>query len=164
MNGNREVFLVDGSQSSAALSGSSAFVLALGLAIAYDGEVSSFTGLMDRAAVYPVALDGPQLLGLFSTGDTRYSIRTTGGTRQAFIPGLREGIEYQFRISAFNEVGEGVPADAGPPRVYVAAECGSGRRVGDEECDDGNLQSSDGCSRSCVIEPGFRCSGDFGVL
>ena len=30
---------------------------------------------------------------------------------------------------------------------------------GINECDDGNLDSGDGCSPTCTIEPGFVCSG-----
>jgi hypothetical protein len=27
------------------------------------------------------------------------------------------------------------------------------------ECDDGNMNSGDGCSASCKVEPGWRCGG-----
>jgi cysteine-rich repeat protein len=37
--------------------------------------------------------------------------------------------------------------------------CGDGRRLGSEECDDGNVGSMDGCSLSCFVECGFDCSG-----
>jgi len=33
--------------------------------------------------------------------------------------------------------------------------CGDGARTSEEECDDGNTVSGDGCSSSCTIEPGF---------
>ena len=39
--------------------------------------------------------------------------------------------------------------------------CGDGSIEGSEECDDGNQQSHDGCSRRCQIEP---CDGQPGVL
>lgn len=37
------------------------------------------------------------------------------------------------------------------------SECGDGILAADEECDDGNLDSGDGCSSSCEIEEGYRC-------
>lgn len=36
--------------------------------------------------------------------------------------------------------------------------CGDGRRL-TLECDDGNNQDGDGCSRDCKIEKGFTCTG-----
>ena len=38
-------------------------------------------------------------------------------------------------------------------------DCGDGRRVGNEACDDGGTASGDGCSASCVVEPGWTCVG-----
>jgi cysteine-rich repeat protein len=35
--------------------------------------------------------------------------------------------------------------------------CGNIRN-GNEECDDGNTNNGDGCSSSCIIEPGFLCT------
>ena len=35
--------------------------------------------------------------------------------------------------------------------------CGDGVVDGGEECDDGNQESCDGCSRHCAIEPGLAC-------
>ncbi|KAL3133740.1 hypothetical protein ABBQ32_008228 [Trebouxia sp. C0010 RCD-2024] len=37
--------------------------------------------------------------------------------------------------------------------------CGNGLVEGLEHCDDGNTASGDGCSSTCQIEEGFRCSG-----
>jgi cysteine-rich repeat protein len=37
--------------------------------------------------------------------------------------------------------------------------CGDGVRSRGEACDDGNLIDQDGCSRMCVVEPGFVCFG-----
>ena len=38
-------------------------------------------------------------------------------------------------------------------------KCGDGIKNGNEECDDGNSENSDGCSVSCRIEAGWLCSG-----
>jgi len=37
--------------------------------------------------------------------------------------------------------------------------CGDGFNYGQYQCDDGNLIDGDGCSRYCMIEEGFACSG-----
>ena len=41
----------------------------------------------------------------------------------------------------------------------TVVECGDGRKVEAEACDDFNLFDSDGCSSECTIERGFSCSG-----
>jgi cysteine-rich repeat protein len=38
--------------------------------------------------------------------------------------------------------------------------CGDGRRIGLEECDDGNEIDSDGCNSVCMVERGWVCAGD----
>jgi fibro-slime domain-containing protein len=35
--------------------------------------------------------------------------------------------------------------------------CGDGKVTEDEDCDDGNTASGDGCSAACKAEPGFKC-------
>lgn len=50
----------------------------------------------------------------------------------------------------------GVNATGGTPAA--ATGCGDGILLYKmEECDDGNLQSGDGCSSTCKIEPGWTC-------
>ncbi len=36
-------------------------------------------------------------------------------------------------------------------------KCGDGIQTADEECDDGNVVASDGCSASCKLEAGYSC-------
>lgn len=43
----------------------------------------------------------------------------------------------------------------GPPLTIPM--CGNGIRQGQEQCDDGNLVDGDGCSKLCMVEPGFAC-------
>src|SRR5512133_489402 len=38
-----------------------------------------------------------------------------------------------------------------------AAICGDGKVIAPESCDDGNLESGDGCSSACMIESGAEC-------
>ena len=49
-----------------------------------------------------------------------------------------------------------------------ASPCGDGLKLLDEECDDGNATSGDGCSADCMLEPGWDCQnvgdGDDGHL
>ncbi len=40
----------------------------------------------------------------------------------------------------------------------VATPCGDGAKNGPETCDDGNVQSGDGCSADCAQEQGYRCT------
>ena len=41
----------------------------------------------------------------------------------------------------------------------VSAQCGDGFKAGIEECDDGNMDSGDGCSVECMVECGYSCDG-----
>jgi fibro-slime domain-containing protein len=53
----------------------------------------------------------------------------------------------------------GLP-DAGPlDAVYVSTGCGDGIVVSPEQCDDGNTFAGDGCSPTCKVEIGYKCSG-----
>jgi len=49
---------------------------------------------------------------------------------------------------------------SGPDYDECVAECGvcgNGDVEGDEECDDGNADDGDGCSRACEVESGWYC-------
>jgi fibro-slime domain-containing protein len=37
------------------------------------------------------------------------------------------------------------------------APCGNGSKEANEECDDGNTKTGDGCSAACKLEPGWQC-------
>jgi fibro-slime domain-containing protein len=54
----------------------------------------------------------------------------------------------------------GMLADVGPvDAVYVPTGCGDGIAVSPEQCDDGNTFAGDGCSPTCKVEIGYKCSG-----
>jgi fibro-slime domain-containing protein len=54
----------------------------------------------------------------------------------------------------------GLLADGGAAdTVYVATGCGDGIVVPPEQCDDGNTVAGDGCSPTCKVETGHKCSG-----
>ncbi|XP_047561665.1 pappalysin-2 [Lutra lutra] len=67
--------------------------------------------------------------------------------------------QYQVQAEAGTELGE-----ASPPlsHIHGAPYCGDGKVAGSlgEECDDGDLLSGDGCSRTCQLEEGFHCTGE----
>ncbi len=44
-----------------------------------------------------------------------------------------------------------------PSACPIPAGCGNSTLDGDEECDDGNTSSGDGCSLACRLETGFIC-------
>jgi len=48
-------------------------------------------------------------------------------------------------------------ADAGD--LDSSSDCGNGVLDPGEQCDDRNIQSGDGCSSTCQIEPGWSCTG-----
>ena len=40
-----------------------------------------------------------------------------------------------------------------------AQDCGDGKRLDPEECDDGNNEAGDGCTANCNVEKDWECSG-----
>jgi cysteine-rich repeat protein len=45
-----------------------------------------------------------------------------------------------------------------PVALPVVAVCGDGKRDAGETCDDGNVNSEDGCSGACSVEAGCLCA------
>jgi cysteine-rich repeat protein len=43
-------------------------------------------------------------------------------------------------------------------------KCGDGNNFGMNMCDDGNLKSGDGCSKECLVEKDYTCSGGYPYL
>lgn len=57
-------------------------------------------------------------------------------------------------------IGEDASGSAcGSAYIFEFAWCGDGLLDGSEECDDGNVSMLDGCTGTCLIEPGFTCGG-----
>ena len=52
------------------------------------------------------------------------------------------------------------PDETDPNDPTDDVPCGDGRIRDEEECDDRNRESGDGCSDTCEIEDGFECSGE----
>ncbi len=57
-------------------------------------------------------------------------------------------------------VQSGAPDDATETASLVEPSCGDGTQQETEECDDGNTFGQDGCSETCLVEPGFVCTGE----
>lgn len=55
-------------------------------------------------------------------------------------------------------------SDAGDGTVCASIDCVDGFRTTNEECDDSNKVSGDGCSAKCEIEEHFSCDGGFNSL
>lgn len=53
----------------------------------------------------------------------------------------------------------GIHIDDQPEKEEVPPGCGDGELADDEVCDDGNVESDDGCAANCLaLEPGFSCA------
>ncbi|KAG5285551.1 hypothetical protein AALO_G00004680 [Alosa alosa] len=68
------------------------------------------------------------------------------------------GLQYQYRVQVD---ADGRLSELSPPLLYSHPQpfCGDGLLQGMERCDDGNLLDGDGCSKKCLMEPGFNCEG-----
>ncbi|KAL4656120.1 pappalysin-2 [Arapaima gigas] len=71
---------------------------------------------------------------------------------------LAMGVQYEYRVQV---EADGAVSEPSPPLLYILGSsfCGDGELQGEEQCDDGNLLDSDGCSKKCQMEPGFNCNG-----
>ncbi len=85
-----------------------------------------------------------------------------------------DGIDNAFDVTC---TGAGVPAGCASAGVGIGSPvstardrdgdgvpnwqdtCADGYLRGGEACDDGNGQAGDGCNATCVLEPGFSCTG-----
>src|SRR5262245_12173567 len=55
------------------------------------------------------------------------------------------------------EGGGGTAGTGGTTTTAMMDVCGDGKVTGTEACDDGNTDLEDGCTATCVVEPGFKC-------
>ncbi|XP_077392570.1 pappalysin-2 [Festucalex cinctus] len=81
-------------------------------------------------------------------------------TQQTFTDrSVKKGERYEYMIQV--EI-DGLLSDSSPSLFYTHGQpyCGDGVIQGAEECDDGNLLDSDGCSKKCHKEKGFNCIGE----
>ena len=116
-------------------------------------------------ATAPVASSG----GAGTTGGATIPTTGGGGAGGASIPVTASGgVGGQSSVATDGGPADGpiVTIDSGPPAdvravdaPLVTPSCGDGIVLAPEACDDGNVGAGDGCSPSCRIEMGFKCSG-----
>merc|ERR1711907_902100 len=74
-----------------------------------------------------------------------------------------EGTQKRTRtvVTKAENGGEPCPALVDKQSCFIkhCERCGDAKVVGQEECDDGNRKSGDGCSDICHVEPGWSCNG-----
>ncbi|VDN02309.1 unnamed protein product [Thelazia callipaeda] len=69
---------------------------------------------------------------------------------------VQQGVTYTYSVTVESKGVEGLYS----PTARYSTEmnvCGDGKRSNDEQCDDGNLYNSDGCSQDCLVEEKFHC-------
>ncbi|WP_194863092.1 EGF domain-containing protein [Myxococcus sp. AB036A] len=146
-----------------------------------DGNVASFLGLLGGSLLLDMgegeAGTGPlriyyrglslsviaqvdflrEDLSLISTGQAAL-VDLGIGTHSALVPfssatpyryvRLRGGLAALYSVDAVEDMGFG-----------GGVFCGNGQVDTEEQCDDGNLVSGDGCGAGCQVAPGYSCSG-----
>jgi len=89
------------------------------------------------------------------TGVSKYGFRLTGDISGASPTGANYA-----QASAVDTSGTTVDPVLVVTHAAPEPECGDSVIEGDEECDDGDVSSGDGCSSLCVIESGWSCTGE----
>lgn len=98
----------------------------------FAGTINSASGAFDTyGAVGPGCPPGNRFMGTVAPDGN-----TLTGTMSIIYAGFPECLRYEFDIDG----------------VRVPPGCGDGDLDGDEECDDGNQTSGDGCNGACRIE------------
>ena len=97
-----------------------------------------------------------QLLLLLAVGNTGCLIRRESLEGMEEIPDAGETSDVSEGVDAF--VGPDAGRDANVSPNVDAPYCGDGVRSPHEQCEDTNLNNGDGCSATCVVEPGFDCA------
>jgi cysteine-rich repeat protein len=83
-----------------------------------------------------------------------------GGSGGRGAKGGKGGGTSQAGRSAGGDGADSSGANGGVPGAGGGSECGDGKLEGDEQCDDGNVNSGDGCSADCQIETTAPGCGD----
>ncbi|MGC9983372.1 MAG: DUF4215 domain-containing protein [Polyangia bacterium] len=123
-------------------------------------DTSQLRPLADGAAEHPGAPDAPAT----TAGRSGYTDAGGGGGAaggQSVLPAdaSPSALDTGGQVAA-TDSGLTALADAGAEdAAYVAPRCGDGIVVPPEQCDDGNTVAGDGCSPTCKIEIGYKCSG-----
>lgn len=119
---------------------------------------------IDVATAYPHATflandsdggDGDTLV-ITAVGNATNGTVSLEATTITFTPtsGFTGAASFEYTLSDGNVV-----TATGTVTVNVT-DCGDGVISGTEACDDGGNATTDGCSATCTVEPGFTCDND----
>lgn len=117
-------------------------------------------------AVYSVALAAGQRITVTNTGgiDTVMGVQQTCGDANACLVAGDDPDSITYTAAAATTVFVYVGSYAAAPDPadysleFAFTACGDGTIDAEEECDDGDADSLDGCSSACVLEFGFDCT------
>ena len=93
--------------------------------------------------------DPPTLDTDGSTGEDSRTTSTTTGAADVSTSGSTS--------TTAGESSSGGHGDTQAETTGGGSSCGDGVPVGDEACDDGNVEDGDGCSAACLLEDGWQC-------
>ncbi len=83
--------------------------------------------------------------------------RTRASARTSSAPAVRSKVSP--RTLRANSQTSSLAARSLSSAVYEKSRCGDSLILLDEQCDDGNAASGDGCSSACKTETGYACTG-----
>ncbi|MBT8144887.1 MAG: choice-of-anchor J domain-containing protein, partial [Gammaproteobacteria bacterium] len=101
--------------------------------------------------------DNKKLVGVLSGGTQGANCSNVGFDCYGRFASAWDGSTASTRLRDWLDPNgtDAVMVDGFDPNVGI---CGDAVVVGAENCDDGNVQSGDGCSASCQVEAGFACT------
>ena len=138
--------------------------------ITYDAPEGAVTSDVDAVAGTPVEVCGHIISSNGTnanyTFDWDNGAQTTSGTAAAAGQTVCDTFTfaqpgtYTLELSADDGTGQATNTIT----VNVVPPCGDGLIAAGEACDDGNTVDGDGCSSTCVEEPGYSCALDAGAI
>jgi cysteine-rich repeat protein len=109
----------------------------------------------------PLASNSLRVLLKFRTGLTPDSILTVSGV-EALLAQYASNFQQSDNLSLERERGwlcSDFYHSKECAKALCSNMCGNGVATAQEECDDGNTNSGDGCSEVCTVECGYSCTG-----
>lgn len=120
--------------------GNEEYTISYGYPTVQQGYPSHIGFASTTCLIYPV-------MGYWNENRTICTEATFGNFTRRRLEVVLSRVLPDVRISSWEEVDEVTACDD-----YTPAACGDNTVNTDEECDDGNTASNDGCSSACVIE------------
>ncbi len=132
----------------------------------YQGNISYNDSLLEGNYNLNAILNGDingSIIGQTELSAGEYYIEVspcqgvTSGTISFVVNGIEANEQTNYNGEDFGgEFNQSLTLNELPPEENV---CGNGEINVGEECDDGNTNSSDGCSEMCEVEFGYSCTG-----